>query len=244
MSWEDDTGTHEGYVRAEFADGVHDYGMTTGKVPADQVIVDVEYVGAPGAITEERYTTRPAAEVIGWRVVCDCRTREDSSTVTNRWTSSLIQRVPSKALQDIAGGKLYAVDEDVPYVDDTHYEELVALWRREHVDGLSGLAAISEATSRIAAAEHDLNAAAAAARAGGASWEAIGRAAGMTRQAAHGRWAPTAATLAAAKRKVDGAIAEMAAAPLDQPMADRMRQRLAQPDVAEARAVLRAAKAD
>jgi len=61
-------------------------------------------------------------------------------------------------------------------------------WHREHVDAIDALDSISGARAKIAAAERDLDAAVGAARRAGASWEAIGRAAGITRQSAHGRW--------------------------------------------------------
>jgi len=187
MSWDSDDGIHEGYVLPEFIDGVRGRGIWTGKVPRDHVVVDVEYVGDPGDISEERYTSRPAAEVIGWRVMCDCRTGS-TSRVTATWCSDLITRVPSSALHDPAAGRLYVPDEDVPEVDELFVDDLAGLWRREHVDGEGALSAIAQARSEAAAAERRLDEAVAAARAGGASWEAIGRAAGMTRQSAHGRW--------------------------------------------------------
>lgn len=73
MSWNTDDGLHEGYLLPGFADGHRGDGTTGGGVPPDQMIVDVEYVGEPGAITDTRYTTRQAAEVVGWRIICDCR---------------------------------------------------------------------------------------------------------------------------------------------------------------------------
>lgn len=47
MGWETEDGAHEGYVLPEFADGVRGKGIWTGKVPADHVVVDVEYVVTP-----------------------------------------------------------------------------------------------------------------------------------------------------------------------------------------------------
>lgn len=190
MSWPTDDGAHEGYVLPEFGDGARGTGTTGGGIPADQVIVDVTYIGEPGAITDTRYTTRPAGEVIGWRVMCDCRD-QDSGRVTSTWASELLTRVPSKALQDLDAGRLFvASDEDVPYVDELEpFEDLFRrLWRREHVDRLDSLDRIREARRRARAAERDLDEAVAAGRAAGHSWEAIGAATGMARQSAHGRW--------------------------------------------------------
>lgn len=77
-------------------------------------------------------------------------------------------------------------------VDDLFHEMFTRIWRREHVDGPDALAAIERARQVVTAAERDLDAAVATARSAGQSWEAIGRAAGMTRQSAHGRWAQPA----------------------------------------------------
>jgi hypothetical protein len=147
----------------------------------------VEYIGEPGSIRLERYTTRPAAEIVGWRAVCNCR-RSESSRVTDTWASDLVTRVPSKALEDEAAGRIYVVDQDVMSVDDDFHDMFVGIWRREHVDGDRALEAIGRARDAVRNAERDLDDAVGAARAAGESWEAIGRAAGMTRQSAHGRW--------------------------------------------------------
>lgn len=188
MSWGSDDGRHEGYVLAEFVDGVRARGVSGGGVPQDHVVVDFEYVGEPGARTETRYTTRPAAEAIGWRVMCDCRENPESSRVTKTWVSELLTRVPSKALEDAAAGRIFALDGEVIDVDESHYDALHAIWRRDHVDELDALATIREARRRARLAQDDLDAAARSARAGGSTWEAIGRAAGMARQSAQERW--------------------------------------------------------
>ena len=244
MSWVDDDGVHEGYVLPEFMDGVRGSGTWSGSVPDDHVIIDVEYVGEPGAITAERYTSRPAAEVIGWRAMCDCRANASSSAITSTWISDLIVRVPSKSLEDHALGRIFVPDEDMIGVDDTYFEMFTAIWRREHVDGESALNAITQARRAVSAAERDLEAAVESARSAGESWEAIGRAAGITRQSAHSRWAPSDADVAAAKRKVDDAVADLAAAPLDQQVAGEMRRRLQSPALEDAKAVLQRARRD
>lgn len=188
MSWSNDEGTHEGYALPEFSDGVRGCGVWSGSVPLDHVIVAVEYVGAPGEVERERYTSRPAAEVVGWRVACDCRA-VGSSSVTRTWVSDLIVRVPSRALEDVPGEAIFVPDEDVISVDDIHFEMFSEIWRRQHLNGETALADITRARRAVAVAERDLNDAVGAARAAGESWEAIGRAAGIARQSAHARWA-------------------------------------------------------
>ncbi|KQY61437.1 hypothetical protein [Nocardioides sp. Root140] len=188
MGWITDSGEHEGYVLPEFEDGQRGIGVSGGGVPHDQVIVGIDYVGKPGAITDERYLTRPAAEVIGWRVVCDCNTSGPAGS--RQWVSDLVTRVPSPALENPNAGKIYAADDDVIDVIDTHEDALRNLWRRSHVGGFDALDEISKARERVENAQDELTAAVAAAREQSVSWEAIGRATGMTRQSAHSRWAP------------------------------------------------------
>lgn len=141
MSWESDDGRHEGYVLAELADGVRARGMSGGGVHDDHVVVDVEYVGEPGASIDTWYTTRPAAEAVGWRVMCECRD-DDTSRVTTTWVSAMLSRVPSKALEDPAAGRIYAADGEVIDVDETYWEVPHAIGRRDHVDELVALAAM------------------------------------------------------------------------------------------------------
>lgn len=190
MGWIDDNGLHEGYVVPEFADGALGQPVSGGGVPQDQVIVEISYSPNAG---EDLVLTRPAAEAIGWRILCDCRDERtgDLLPAEKRWRSPLLVRVPSKALEDLDGGRIYAADEDVIYVgdgDDAHEAVLRQLWRSEHVDERDALARITAARSSIEVLERELEDAVSRARAQGASWEAIGRAAGMARQSAHERW--------------------------------------------------------
>lgn len=192
MSWTTDDGQHEAYLVAEFADGQRATGTSGAGVPDDQIIVGTEYEGEPGAIANTRYTTRPAAEVIGWRVVCNCRTGVyDTWSETKTWMSDLLVRVPSAALEDVPAGRIYAADGDVIDVDfrDDVADMATNRWHSEHLDGPQALTRIRDARGRLAAADQELDGAVRDARAAGESWEAIGRAAGITRQTAHQRWA-------------------------------------------------------
>ncbi|HVK28569.1 MAG TPA: hypothetical protein VM575_09510 [Nocardioides sp.] len=187
MSWSDEYGTHEAWVAPEFADGVRGIGVLSGRVPDDEVIVE-QHVN-PGRLDTDTFGTRPAADVVGWRVICECRD-PDTGSAGPQWASSLVERVPSPARSDILQGRLYAVDVDVADVDSigVHQAGFVALWKRDHLNAQSALAAIVAARRRAAEIEEELDAAVAAARAAGESWEAIGRAAGIARQSAHQRW--------------------------------------------------------
>lgn len=128
VSWSDEDGLHEGYVLPEFGDGVRGRGIWSGSVPADHVIVEVEYAGEPGTTPQERYTSRPAAEVVGWRVMCDCRANPSSSAITGTWMSDLVARVPSQSLEDLSAGRIFVSDHDVCGVDDTYFETFTSIW--------------------------------------------------------------------------------------------------------------------
>jgi hypothetical protein len=186
MGWnyetEDGNDFHEGYLFPEFSDGERGSGSSGGGIPHDAIAVELRHDGT--------YRTRPAGEVIGWRVCCDC-------SQTNRpgydvWVSKqLWVRVPSKALEDPTAHKLYAVDEDV--VDIAERADVAnaawAAWRAEHIDAIDAGAAIHDAVSAQRAADAQLGAAVEAARRKGLSWAKIGAAAGVSAQAAHERWA-------------------------------------------------------
>lgn len=184
MGWihDDDSGWHEAFLAPDFGGGVRGVGIYAGR--DHEVIVGADYsVGA-----EPRYERRPAATAIGWRVVCSCSSEEGRRET--EWVSGLLVRVPSKALEDLPAGRFYCADEDVDFLDDVEpYEEAArAIWRREHLAPGDSLTAIARAKAAAVKADEDLRIAVARARAVGQSWDAIGRAAGMTRQSAHARW--------------------------------------------------------
>ena len=140
---------------------------------------------------QSRFRTRRAAEAIGWRITCHCYTHP-GSTRPDVWVSNRLWiRVPSRSLESLADGKIYAADEDVDKIDfrTDVSEALLAQWHREHIDGAGALAAISTAPAAIGAAEQRLAEAVSTARKLGLSWAKIGAAAGTSAQAAHDRWA-------------------------------------------------------
>lgn len=192
MGWLDmDAPGHEAWLAAEFRDGERSVGVLASGVPDDRVVVEYDADG-------RAHETRPAAEVIGWRVVCDCVDPFPSSISgprgPSRWSSALLERVPSEALEDVAAGRIWAPDDEVAYVDSREDVEQVARhrWQREHLRGLVAIAAVREASDALlesqVIAEARLDRAVREARAVGASWETIGRATAMSRQSAHARW--------------------------------------------------------
>jgi hypothetical protein len=191
MGWnyESETGNewHEGYLVPEFEDGERGIGTTGGDIPADSIAVQM--------LPDASYRARPAGEVIGWRVHCDCYREGRSGHET--WVSKQLWiRVPSTALQDLTARKLYAPDEDVVDVghggDDVE-QAVREEWRAEHIDAIDAGAAIHDAMSAQRAADAQLDAAVEAARRKGLSWAKIGAAAGVSAQAAHERWASKSA---------------------------------------------------
>lgn len=189
MGWQFEAGEHfhEGYLLPEFGDGTVGGGATTGSADGS---VHVIISFGDGSADSRGRETRPAAEITGWRIACDCY-RHGSSQRAQRWVSATRWvRVPSRALQDVAAGKIYASDDDVADVSIRADVEAAALTllRREHLDGDMAVAEIQAARQEVARAQTRLDAAVQAARAAGLSWAAIGEAADMAAQSAHQRW--------------------------------------------------------
>jgi hypothetical protein len=173
---------HEGYVLPEFADGQRGLGTSGGDIPDDQIAVE--------ALDDGSYRTRPAGEVIGWRVVCDCYLRASAGR-TEVWASDhLWTRVPSPMQHDPDALRIYADDGDV--IDAGHGDDLEdaarRLWRRDHIEAIDAAAGIKAAVMAVRSAQHALDDGVRAARQRGLSWAKIGAAAGVSPQAAHERW--------------------------------------------------------
>lgn len=193
MGWLFEAGEHfhEGYLLPEFGDGTLGRAGTTGG-PDGSVHVIISFGDGSSESQVPPYwgrQTRPAAQITGWRIACDChhgsRQRTEQWVSPTRWV-----RVPSLALQDVAAGKIYASDDDVADVNIRADVEAAArtLLRREHLDGDIAIVEIQAARQEMANAQARLDAAVQAARAAGLSWAAIGDAAGMAGQSAHQRW--------------------------------------------------------
>lgn len=186
MGWIDEHGFHEGYLVPRFHDQQLAYLVTGGSIPPDQIACGPSRLTSAG---HQEYPTRPAGEVTGWVVCCDCTGRETSSARTT-WVGPEFTRVPSAALEDVPHLKVYAPDDDVAYVSERDDVEQVAvdLWRSGHVFSDDAISAVQAASEALAAAKTRLDSSVAIARSSGASWAAIGRAADMTRQSAQERW--------------------------------------------------------
>lgn len=152
-------GTWHGDVLVGDNGQVHSH--TSGQVARDLLIEAEEW--------------RPDAAVVGWVAGCECGWRG------RPWT-----RVASPGLVD-RGARLLATGGDF-YDLESPDETLVMDEWRGHIAPFRTIEDVEEAAARHAATGRALDEAVAAARAAGASWNDVGRAAGMSRQSAHVRW--------------------------------------------------------
>jgi hypothetical protein len=185
MGYLTDDGRHEGYLVPVFTDGERGNGTTGGGIGDDRIAVGAGEYAADGTWT---YPTRPASEVTGWAVCCDCWTGSAFQPTT--LTGPVFTRVSSPDLEDLTRRRLYAPDNEVAYVAERLdvEEAVIDVWRTEHVVGAEALAEIATAAIDVAPATDRLDAAVATARRSGASWSDIGRAARMNGQSAQERW--------------------------------------------------------
>ena len=197
MGWIAEDGLHEGYLVPQFGDGQRGAGVTGGGIPSDRVVIGPEVQDSEGSWV---YPTRPAGEVTGWVVCCDCSSPTSFGPIRT-WVGPVFTRVPSKALEDVNAQKAFAVDEDVTGFSDREDVEEAALdlWRAEHAFSMDALDEVRAATAAAAATRERLDAAVTIARAAGAPWEAIGRSAGMPKQSAQGRWGRSNTTTGSAR---------------------------------------------
>jgi len=118
---------------------------------------------------------RSDAAVVGWVAGCECGWRG------RPWT-----RVPSPELAD-RSARLLTTSGDFYDLDGPEETLVMDEWRT-HIAPFRTIEAVEEAAARHAATGRALDEAVAAARAAGASWTDVGRAAGVSRQSAHVRW--------------------------------------------------------
>jgi hypothetical protein len=161
---------HEGYVLCVFADG---FGGASyrGKFVFANYTPAGELVSMPG----EDEHRRPESEVVAWRAACECG-----------WLGHDWERVAARDVQDLDAHKMYA-DEALLSSDE---EDQVLIEWREHAQSFTRISDVQAAFAVYEDARRRLDGAVIAARAGEspASWEAIGRVIGTSRQAAHERY--------------------------------------------------------
>jgi hypothetical protein len=139
---------------------------------------------------EAAFQTRPAGDVIGWRVVCNCYAPGDVMP-SKRWFSQRLRtRVPSPVRHDPNAFRIYAADDDIlDVVSGDAHTAGHAVWWDEHISDIDAEADIRAALAAIRAGEQQLDWAVLQARAKQMSWAKIGAAAEMSAQSAHERWA-------------------------------------------------------
>lgn len=182
-SGENDTeDVHEIWLAPEFEDGERGNGVSGHSVPEGSIAVE--------QLGDGQYRCRPAAEVIGWRIICDCYTEPWQMKPTVWIGPQLWKRVPSKALENLSAAKVYAADTDVVDVGwrEDVQDAMRAYWQREHMAEADAFRAIRTASRSVKEATAALTEAVTTARGIGLSWSKIGDAAEMSTQSAHERW--------------------------------------------------------
>jgi hypothetical protein len=167
---------HEGHAAYVTADG-RTTGTSTGtgvllsRPDADERVAAAWAAGHPPD-NEDMYELVLWDDVVGWQTQCACG-----------WTGKRWER--SATLP----GQYSGHDPDDAVLADGETVEARAMqdWDA-HIGPLGQLGAVSAAAAEAEQARQRLDQAVAAARAGGASWADVGRAAGMARQSAHERW--------------------------------------------------------
>lgn len=205
MGWEHALGArgsewHEGYMAPEFDDGYRAFAILGTGIPPGHLAVDQHGDGTWGQEAVRRhggdaaFLTRPAGDVIGWRVVCNCYGPGDVMPSERWFSQQLWTRVPSPVRHAPNAFRIYAADDDLLDVisGDDVGSAGHAVWWDEHIGDIDAEAGIKAALEAIRAGEEQLDRAVFSARAKQLSWAKIGAAAGMSGQSAHERWAQRA----------------------------------------------------
>jgi hypothetical protein len=173
MGWSTDYSEgHEGWAASVTPDG-----RRTGSSTGRGMLVE----GITGRY--ERDTTMPGyeivphREIIGWQGQCECG-----------WQGEFWERVPSAEEADLGQRKAHLPLEKSAHAPEPVDDAIGDEWL-QHVAPLGAVAGVEAAARDYAQAGRRLDKTVAAAKAAGASWADIGRAVGITRQAAHERWA-------------------------------------------------------
>ncbi|WP_405180965.1 hypothetical protein OG225_07175 [Nocardia sp. NBC_01377] len=174
MGRETDDGRHEGVVVHVFADGWYGSGWGGGPKVTERADDSQLHI--------DDWQTRSWDEVVAFRAICS-----DLSHHSKRcWSGPTWTRVATAEEADPARRRVYAPD---PYgLDEAAEDQIMVDWLN-HIAPTRGTYEIELAAREVADAQIRLTDAVREARAAGASWEAIGTAAGMSRQSAHERWA-------------------------------------------------------
>lgn len=174
MTWVSDDGRHEGWAAAEFPDGRVSTAIAGGAGVAVRTVEDAvsARVRPPDWPTDD---VIDGSTAIGWRGLCSCG-----------WTGPLWRRTPLPPAHNPGLHTVYADPGQYAIPPDGTEDAIAGEWRG-HLPPPE-LAAVTAAADAARKAAADLDDAVRRAHASGASWAAIGAAAGMSRQAANERW--------------------------------------------------------
>ena len=159
-----EAGGHEVYAAMLFADGV----IGSGDGP---VGITISTAADGTALAYDDWQHRPGSGVVGWVPVCECG-----------WRGEPWARVGHPLEEDMPARRAYSPDHYAPEVVEDDPQGPT------HARPFALLSYVSDCAREAREASTALAEAVAAAREYGAPWEGIGRAAGMSRQAAHERW--------------------------------------------------------
>ncbi|MFC8047969.1 hypothetical protein [Nocardia sp. NPDC057353] len=173
MSAQSEDGRHEGYVMYVFADEMSGSGWEGGPIADTR----------PDGTRLDRGARQPRTvdEIVGWFAVCtDDHGREC-------WRGPIWDRVTDPADHLPEARRVYSGPEHYHSMPDDCEDLAMDDWSR-HYAPFHAVLPVQQAAAEVADAQRALTEAVREARAQGASWETIGRAAGMSRQSAHERW--------------------------------------------------------
>ena len=180
MGRQTDDGCHEGVVDCVFADGMRGGGWSSGGP-----IVSNRPDGT--LLPPDERQTRNWDEVVAFQAVCsDHRGRRCwAGPVWDRVATAMENLDDTAYLDPFGDRKVHAPNQFG--LSESAEDLIMAAWD-EHIAPFQGCYAVEIAAEAVTESQRELTAAVVAAREHGASWEAIGQAAGMTRQSAHERW--------------------------------------------------------
>jgi hypothetical protein len=123
--------------------------------------------------TRPDYEVVPHREIIGWRGQCECG-----------WQGEFRKRVVSPEEADLTQRQAHLPLEESAHAPEPVDDAICEEWET-HIAPLGAIADVKAAAREYAQAGQRLDKTVAAAR---ATWADVGRAIGITRQAAHERW--------------------------------------------------------
>ncbi|MGW1737377.1 AsnC family protein [Nocardia sp. NPDC001965] len=171
---------HAGAMVHFFADG-----MSGERWDATGPLVTIDADGTP--LPVDRWSTRSAAEIVGWRAICTTYSSYPNGW-RRCWTGPDWIRVAALADQDLDARKVHWPSE-VAFFAPLDDALIMVDWEVHAGPPAAELHEVGRHADAVADAQGKLDLAVHIARDAGASWADIGREVGISRQSAHDRWA-------------------------------------------------------